>query len=78
MSDSAPHYRAQRVVALSCGLFAMSYVHERRRRRQMTAPPPLARLNARQAMGVAGVANISGMLAMAVFAAYYVATMCQL
>jgi hypothetical protein len=78
MPDPRPHYGARRAAAVTGGLFALSYLHERRRRRQLPSASPLAGLSARQAMTVAAVANIAGMVAMAVLAAYYVATLCQL
>jgi cytochrome c-type biogenesis protein CcmH/NrfG len=78
MADLQRHDGARRTIALACGVAAGSYAHSRRRRRRSAAPRPVANLTARQAKTVGMIAHVVGVVAMAVFAAYYVATMCQL
>jgi hypothetical protein len=78
MPDPRTHYGARRAAAITGGIFVTSYMRERRRRRQFVAPSPLTGLSARQAMTVAAIARVIGLVVMVVYAAYYVGALWQL
>ena len=77
MTDPRLHDDARRAFALACGAAAGSYVYRRQRRRRSVASSPLAGLSASQAVIVAKIAHVIGLVTMAVYAAYYVHTMMQ-
>lgn len=78
MPELRPHYGARRAFSLACGLGAGTFVYQRRRRGRSITPTPLGTLTVQQAKIVGLIAHAAGVVAMVVFAVYYVAVMCQL